>query len=429
MDKSLFQSSPLKLAFVSVFFGNMVAAGLSFVLNVLLSRFLTVAEFGRISLIFSLVVTFFTIADFGFSNTTIIFYNRFREKYPVNPLYYLNSIYIIFFGLISLLSAIVIYFFIHPYFQLRLYESFLIFFVFVPFMIFRYLNSCNQAYGKWTQFNILNISNKLIQLFAMFLGAYLFYKVLTICGKYQSILYGYTLYPILLLIVTFAFNFQYLHFSRDRDKANNVLKDLSRIAVPLGLTNIFIIISMRFGYLVAERVLGNEALGVFSAANTLALVFPLITTSLMNVLLRETATHKQDFLRKIINNQKRYAFFLLIFLALSIFLSRFFILFIFGDNYVDAVNIFRILLIPYIGGIFFTPLQSYFYSHQPKTIMSVQFMQMLIVIMGSIYLIKSYHLIGIAVAIALSRIAGWIYISISAMNTLKSEEAGINDAN
>ena len=418
----------LKPAFASVLAGNLVAAGLSFLINVLLSRFLSVSDFGRINLIFSLVVTFFTIADFGFSNTTIIFYNRYKDKYQENPLYYLNTIYLRYWISVIIISTVLIHFFIRGYFNLSGTESFLILFVFVPFMIFRYLNSCNQAYGYWKKFNIQNILNKFLQMGAIFLGVLVLYKLWGIQSKYQATLSGYAIYPILLIVISILMNHNYLHFRGLKDNKKQVITDLSRIAVPLGLTNIFVIISMRFGYLATDKLLGSDALGIFSAANTLALVFPLITTSLMNVLLRETATRKQDFLGKILATQKRYAPFLLIFMVLSIFLSRYFILLVFGDNYAQAISIFRILLIPYIGGIFFTPLQSYFYSHQAKTIMTLQFLQMLIVVAGSIILTRHFQLAGIAFAITLSRIAGWIYISVAAKRILKTELVETSDA-
>ena len=412
----------LKPAFASVLGGNLVAAGLSFLINVLLSRFLSVSEFGRINLIFSLVVTFFTIADFGFSNTTIIFYNRYKDKYLENPLYYLNTIYLRFWISVIIISAVLMHFFIRGYFNLSGNESFLILFVFIPFMIFRYLNSCNQAYGYWKKFNIQNILNKFLQMIAIFLGILVLYQLFGTQSKYQATLSGYALYPILLIVVSILMNKNHLHFRILKENKKQVITDLSQIAVPLGITNIFVIISMRFGYLATGKLLGSDALGIFSAANTLALVFPLITTSLMNVLLRETATRKHDFLGKILATQKRYAPFLLLFMVLSIFLSRYFILLIFGDNYAPAINVFRILLIPYIGGIFFTPLQSYFYSHQPKTIMILHFMQMLIVVLGSTYLINIYGLYGVSASIAVSRMAGWFYISISAKLTLLKQD-------
>jgi O-antigen/teichoic acid export membrane protein len=419
----------LKPAFTSVLAGNLVTAGLGFLISVLLSRFLSVADFGRINLMFSLVVTFFTIADFGFSNTTIIFYNRFKGKYPENPLYYLNSIYLRFWISVIVISTLIVYFFLRPYFNLNGTESFLILFVFIPFMIFRYLNSCNQAYGYWKQFNIQNIMNKFLQMSSIFLGILFFYRLSGIQDKYEATLSGYALYPVLLIVFSIILNYKYLHFRPLAENRKQVVSDLSKIAVPLGMTNIFVIISMRFGYLATDKLLGSDALGIFSAANTLALVFPLITTSLMNVLLRETATRKQEFLQKIIVNQKKYAPFLLLFLVMSIVLSRFFILLIFGENYAASVNIFRILLIPYIGGIFFTPLQSYFYSHQAKTVMTLQFLQMLIVVAGSIILTRYYQLTGIAFAITLSRIAGWIYISVAAKGILKGMKGVSDNAN
>lgn len=428
LREKLTRQSPLKLAFLSVFMGNMVTAGLSFFLNVLLSRMLSVSEFGKISLLFSLVITFFTISDFGFSNTTIIFYNRYKNSYQNNPLHYLNSIYLRFWLVVCLISVLVIVLFIRGYFELSNRESFLIFWVFIPFMLFRYLNSCNQAYGKWLNFNILNISNKLIQFLSIMGAIFILSYITGKFGRYNSALIGYAIYPILLLLLSLYMNHDFLHFKRPQKDKKQVFSDISKIALPLGMTNIFVIISMRFGYLATDKLLGSEALGIFSAANTLALVFPLITTSLMNVLLRETATRKQEFLSKIVNNQKRYAPYIVVILAAGILLSKTFILLIFGDKYIESISVFRILLIPYIGGIFFTPLQSYFYSHQAKTIMIVQFIQMMIVILGSIFLAGQFDLLGVALAIALSRIAGWIYISISAMVILKKSKMDIDHA-
>jgi O-antigen/teichoic acid export membrane protein len=420
MKSFCISGSPLKAAFFSVFMGNMITAMLGFTLNVLLSRFLTVAEFGRISLIFSLVVTLFTIADFGFSNTVVIFYNKYRQIYSNNPLYYLNTIYLRFWLLISCSGGLIIYFFIRNYFGMNYMESTVIFLVFVPFMLFRYLNSCNQAYGRWLKFNILNILNKFLQIAAIFSGALVLYYF---AGKsrYISVLTGYAIYPFLLLIVSLIVNFRYLRFSVLKENKSSIIKDISRIAVPLGITNIFVIISMRFGYLATDKLLGSEALGIFAAANTLALVFPLITSSLMNVLLRETATRKHEFLAKIIASQKRYTPYLVMFLIAGIILSRPFIMLVFGENYAASANIFRILLVPYVGGIFFTPLQSYFYSHKAKTIMAVQFIQMAIVVTGSIFFTRFLGLTGIALAILISRLAGWIYISTAAGIILKSK--------
>ncbi|HHQ4902756.1 TPA: oligosaccharide flippase family protein, partial [Aeromonas veronii] len=68
--------STIKKDIYSVIFSNFMAAGLGFVLNIVLARLLDVDEYGRIFLIFSLVTVLYTIFDFGFNSAQVIFYNK-----------------------------------------------------------------------------------------------------------------------------------------------------------------------------------------------------------------------------------------------------------------------------------------------------------------------------------------------------------------
>ena len=338
----------LKKTLISVFVSNSIGAGLGFLINLILARFLSVENFGKVNLIFTLVVILFTITDFGFCNTVVIFYNRKKKDAVVNPIFFLNSIYIKFLFVIYAISIPIVLFF-KFYFNLSVNESIIIYIIFALFLIYRYLNSINQAKGNWLRYNLLNIFNNLCKLICFFTFTIFLYFVFHLLSKYDSVLFGYGTYAVIIIIVSLIVNRENIKFSFRNVENKAYFKEFLSIIIPLGLANIFIIITMRFGNLIIEKKLGSSYLGIYSAANTLALVFPLITTSIMNVLLREASGKKEDFLEKGIRNQKKYLLLLIIILIVSILLSKYFVVILFGNKYVDSINIFRILLIPYIG--------------------------------------------------------------------------------
>ena len=407
----------MKKILLSVLLSNFTSAGFGFLINVILARFLDIAHFGKINLIFTIVVMMFTIADFGICNSVVIFYNRNKAKIPIDPTHYFNSLFIKYLYII-LIVAFPITLLLKKIFIFSITETTVLFAVFYLFLIFRYLNAINQAKGKWLKYNLLNIFNNLCKIICFAIFTVILYFGLHYLSKYNSILVGYIAYAVILLITSLIVNRNYLSVSHEKiDK--KFIKELKSIIIPLGLANIFIIITMRFGNLIIAKVLGDVELGIYSAANNLALVFPLITTSLMNVLLREASGKSPDFLAKILQNQKKYIVALFITLLLSVFLSKYFILFIFGSSYIDAINIFRILLIAYIGGVFFTPLESYYYGNHQNKILFIRFIQMMFVIIGSIIAIGYFGLYGIAIIVVLSRIIGWIYIYLVSHKILK----------
>lgn len=406
----------MKKILFSVISSNFIAAGLGFLIKVILARFLNISYFGRINLIFTIVVMMFTIADFGICNSFVIFYNRTKDKIKYDPIYYFNSIYIKYLFIIFILSipAILV---IKSVYNFSLKEILVILTVFYFFLVFRYLNSINQAKGKWLTFNLLNIFNNFSKLICFAISALLFYYSFHYFTKYQSILAGYFGYAFLLIIISFLVNRKYIKSNSEKIEQKYV-KELKSILIPIGLANVFIIVTMRFGDLIIAKVLGNSKLGIYSAANTLALVFPLITSSIMNVFLKEAAGKKKQFLAKILMYQKKYFGILILILVLVIIFSKYFILFLFGSEYNEAINIFRILIIAYIGGIFFTPMESYFYGNKQKIILWMKLTQMLIVVIGSIILIDYLGLYGVATVVVLSRIFGWFYIYNISQNIL-----------
>jgi O-antigen/teichoic acid export membrane protein len=93
---------------------------------------------------------------------------------------------------------------------------------------------------------------------------------------------------------------------------------------------------------------------------------------------------------------------------------------LFGTRYAESVGIFRILMLPYLGGVFFTPLESYFYAREPMTILGLKLWQTMVVAVGSLAMIGWLHLYGVALSILLSRVTGWIFIYVRSAKAVAS---------
>ena len=126
-------------------------------------------------------------------------------------------------------------------------------------------------------------------------------------------------------------------------------------------------------------------------------------------------------MRNIVSKQKKYCFIILVLFVFAFLLVKPVFLLLYGERYIDSILVFQILLDPYIGGVFFTPLESDFYGQEPKRIRNLKFFQMSIIVIFIFLLIFKLGLIGVAIAIAISRIFGWIYLSWRTHQKLSSQ--------
>jgi O-antigen/teichoic acid export membrane protein len=395
-----------------VLVSNFTGAGIGFLLNIILARLLSVEEYGRINLVLTMIIVLFTVFEFGFTNSTVVFYNKFKEKYSdieafINKLYfnYLLFISLPIIGLVLVLKY---------FYNLTIVETSVIIVNVLIFSIYRYILAIYQAKAEWKIYNILNIMNNVIKLIILVVFLTVTYCFTNDTNQYDTVLFAYIVSALLLLLISFVVSkpFKKLRF----DKNISILSDFKKIILPIGISNIFIIISMRADVFFIENYLGSEQLGIYVAANSLALVFPLITSSLMNVFIQKTSNEKSDFLKKILQTQKKYIPYLILILVASMLITEPLFLILFGENYIASVDIFRILLIAYIGGIFFTPLESYFYSHSQKVILYIKFIQMLFIIIGIWVALEFFTLESVAIVIVLSRVIGWVILYANVKN-------------
>jgi len=139
----------------------------------------------------------------------------------------------------------------------------------------------------------------------------------------------------------------------------------------------------------------------------------------MRVLLPESAKEGDSYLIKILDIQKKYFLYVIILIIIIIVLAQYIIPFVLGNKYLHSIPIFQLFIPIYIGGIFFTPLESYFFAKKQITVLIIRVIQILIISIAGYLLISHYNIIGIVIAIIMSRVFAWIYFTVKSYKILK----------
>ena len=231
----------MKKTLFSVIASNFIGSGLGFLINIMIARLLSVAEYGRINLIFSFVIILFSLFEFNIGNSMVIFYKKFEKIYGKDSkelIFFVNKTFLKFIKLSFLFVAMVLSGLYHFY-DLSYLEVVIILINFYMFLLYRYFTTIHQAVGRWKSFNILNILNNVVKSIVFVI---VFFTIGYYLDLYNTFLIGYGLFSIIVFIISLMMTWQYLklpdiNFSYKYDRLFN------GIIVPLGISNIFILIS------------------------------------------------------------------------------------------------------------------------------------------------------------------------------------------
>lgn len=410
----------LKTIVLTVFASNMTVAGLTFLLQVLMARLLPVSGFGRLSLLLSLVAIIKTVVVFGFPGSAVVHYGKEKDKEKAMAA--INGWFLVSLALVSCVVVPTI-FILDTFYRFGFLERAVLLASVVGMHIYEYRLTRRQMQGHWSRYNQGLILNALLK-FVLALGTVYLYCLATGSPfSLDMVLVGYLGWAAVIILLGLQDGLRWSGIEFPWRLEAGKRRDFLHLILNLGLTNTFAIMSMRSANLIVEYVLGSQALGIFAAANTLALIMPVLTSSMMRVFIREAAHDGQSMLRRIMAAQRRYAVLVLVLAAAGFWLSRPLILLVFGERYQDSAEIFRWLLLAYIGGVVFTPLESYFYANQQSMVMKVKGLQMAIITLGC-YLAASYWgLPGVPAVLILARIVGWSILWTRARRLARAERS------
>ena len=409
----MYKESNLTSIITRVFSANFFSASAGIILIIILSRFLTVEEFGRFNFIVSTIMIAYTAYDFGFVNSSVIFINKNLNS-KNESLQHINFIYHRYAFFIFLLNLIGINL-LKQFSQLSNYEIIMIGSSSFVLFIIKYMQALLLAHGKWGIYNNISLINNFSKL--IIIGSILFFTSFSDTYVLSNI--SYIVYSIFLLVTVFLISKKYFTATTSRI-SNDRFREIISITWPIGLQNIILIILMRSDLLIINAFLDPKDLGIYSAANQLALIFPLLTTAISTVFLKVgSSLSKRNFLNEIIKTQKILLFPSIIIILCTFFFRTEIITLMFGMKYIESSIIFLILLVINILSVFFSGIESYTFIHKQKIFLLIKLFQLIIFLVSSLLLIKSLGLYALLISIAFYKIFGWLTCNLIVLNDNK----------
>ncbi|WP_421919705.1 oligosaccharide flippase family protein [Marinifilum sp.] len=381
-----------------VFSSNALGAGLGFLFNLMLARSCSVADYGEVMYFYTLLIVFVTVLDLGFANTIVVYPNKVGNgqiKETMHSIIVFFNRYLIFIA--PLLLILLIGF--RNLIGITLEISFLLFTGTVLFLVYRINTSYQQGAGQWGKYNLLNIFNNLSKI-GLFILFYLFWGSNI---EYSSVVYIYVISSAILLLISWKF----------KDKAISRQKlqwsKLKTTLIPFALLNSITILGVRLDIIFTKFFFTEHEIGIYAAANTLALIFPVFSNALMSVLLKFSAENSENitYFRQMFRHLKKLVPIVIILVLIAVFSVDFILPFFFGEKYNQAIPIFKILIVAFSGSIFILPLESLLLAKAEKQIVILRFIQVPLQFIVT-YALKDYlGLYSIALGAFVARFFGW----------------------
>ncbi len=406
MVKSYYKSTVLQ-DLLKVLSGNIVAQGIGFLTIILISRDLGPEQYG----IFSLLLSIFTIAvqvsDFGVSTSYV--------KYVSENLVKAKDIFVIVVlskVILSFLITTVLFFtsdFISLYFfEISIYSELIQLIALSIFFhaFFGVLVSHFQAIQNFKVFAWLNIVHHTLKLLSVVLIAALFENEKHL--EYFILSYSYAVALLLFLIL--ITNIKCL--TQIKIKNFYYFIEIYKLGFWVFLSSLATIVIMRLDIMMLQKMSTSEEVGYYSVAMNLAMIFPLITASLVTTLLPKMdqflkERSVKEYIFRILSKAK-YVIGILIVLEIT---SLFVIKALFGDEYIQSISVFQILLVAFIFGVIINPISLVMYSiNRAYLLTAMNWVQLPLNYFGNLLLIPILQADGAAISTTFVRIFAGFYL-------------------
>jgi O-antigen/teichoic acid export membrane protein len=334
--------------------GNILCAGLGFLSILIISRTVSVSDFGLFNISISVILMVQPLINFGMLGTMIKFVSSHLSRGNENEATHVVKAVLRIKVALSLIIAVLVFFTAGPLAQFVFHHtaltpllrmaSFGIFFL----SMFNYLKATLWAYKKFPAYIVIQFFTDLA-------------KVLTIALLYLiSALTVFSAVSVfsLLPLVGIALGGYYFRkvFSSRSNPSNRLYFQLFSFGKWLFLSNLSRRFFLYIGVVILARMLDSEAVGVYGLALNLTYIFPILVATLNSVLLPEVSRYreKRQFTAYYWQSLKISAGFGIL-LVPVLFFAKDIILFFFGERYLESIPIFIWLS---LGFLFFAVAQT-----------------------------------------------------------------------
>ena len=388
--------------------GTALAAGLGFFSNVILGRVLPIEIFGEVAFFYTCITLIFTVAEMGFGTQYVVKTNNCKSENFNTIAYQMNSH---FSNRRPLVLLVVCAFTIPASLVYGLTLTSVIGIVIGSYflVVHKYLMSVCQSRADWKNFNLVQMSPQLLRIVGYLLvGLFVFSNP---NNKYLLEISEFALIASIVLAVSLSQAWMSKEYLKQGDfKATTDTNLMSGIRTQASI-NCVIILLTKVDIFLVMYFFDSSAVGLYFAANSVAMIFPLITRSLTSVYLQRLSSLTKADSLNLLREQWRLLPAVLFFVLLLWIFSEPIMLFTYGSEFSEAGALLLILSLGYLGGIIFVPFESYFYGRFPKNVLISKVLSLITMLALVSFLIKEYGLLGIAISLLLSKFLGWVVIT------------------
>jgi O-antigen/teichoic acid export membrane protein len=407
-----YRNSPLLQDIIKVLGGNIVAQGFAFLSTVVISRDLGPAQYGEFALIVAIFTFMTQFSDFGTSTS----YVKFLSGNKDDATNILSSV-IIFKIVTGVALSIIVAFCADSisayFFQKRDYAEFFI--LAATALTFHTVWSTFiahlQGLESFQRYSLLSIAHHGLRFATILMIALLLRSE----RHFSDYLYTYFFVACaLVLAVGYMFKLKLVF-------RWSYIKEIYVLGFWIFLSSIAVILMMRIDVVMLQKLSDAKQIGYYSAASSVAMIFPLITMSVTATLMPKMEMFLQqhsvkEFIGKV-GGLTKYVVAVSVLLQL---ISPVIIGLTFGAAYQDSIVIFCVLIVSYMFGVIVNPISLVYYQvNKAFLLTSVNWGQLLIGYLCNLALIPSYGAIGAAVSSLLLHIfsstiiIGYLYIAYS----------------
>ncbi len=407
----LLRSKTAKSTFI-VFSGNLTTAALGFFCVVIISRVLGPYNFGLFSTAIVVMAMVVGLADLGIGTGLVRFASLYLEKDKKRA----DVMFKLTFDveiLISLAILILGFIFARPLAMLILGKEELV----IPLRL-AFLGAASMSMGSyivavlqaWQSFvklslySVLTNALKLSLVLLLFLCHYL---------RLLNVMVVYAIVPLFGLILGMVLIPRGFLREKDRTHRRHLFLQLFHFSKWIMLSYLANTVITRIDVLILSHYKGAEAVGIYSAAYQLSMVFPLIMGSLITVLMPQVSrlTHRGEFIFFMKKSLSMSTLIVVGLIPVFIF-AKPLINLVFGTQYLASSGIFRILFVNFMINIVCNPIGTIVFAlNKPMVTTYTNFGQLVISLVGNFLLIPIYGGYGAAYTFLTLTIMGSIIIT------------------
>jgi O-antigen/teichoic acid export membrane protein len=329
--------------------GNILCAGLAFLAILIISRTVSVSDFGLFNISISVILLVQPLINFGMLGTMIKFVSSHLSRNQEDEATHVVKAVFFIKVTLSLILAALVFFTADPLaqhvfrlpslFPLLRMAAFGIFFL----SLFNYVKATLWAYKKFPTYVVIQFFADMAKVLTI--GVLSLISALTVFSAVSV----FSLLPIMGIMLGF-FYLQKVFSSRG-NHTNELYLQLFSFGKWLFLSNLSRRFFLYIGVILLARMVDSEAAGIYGLALNLTYIFPILVGTLTSVLLPEVSRfqEKRQFKVYYWQSLKISAGFGILLIPI-LFFAKDIILFFFGERYLDSIPIFIWLA---LGFLFF----------------------------------------------------------------------------